>query len=153
VFNFFPLTLHNITHIKLKEMKSKTFRVLVVLMAILLIGGMMASCKKETIKPEKVENKMIGQWDHVDDTDATVPQNYQNDIVNITLNEGKSTNHDYDTGTVTNSFEYRVEDGMFYTTYYNTITDELQSNENSGKPIYMTHNDTLVIGNRLYCRL
>lgn len=52
-------------------MKSRTFRVLVFLMAVLLVGGMMASCKKEIVKPEKMEKTIIGTWDVLGDNNET----------------------------------------------------------------------------------
>ena len=131
-------------------MKSRTLRILVVLMAMLMVGGMMASCNKETIKPEKVEKTMIGQWDYCEDNIYSEPQNFQDGVVDLTLNEGRSTYH----GNLNVDFEYRIEDGMFYTHYYNNVTNELQSNgENAGKTIHMTHKDTLVIDTKIYCRL
>ena len=124
-------------------MKSKTFRVLVVLMAILLIGGMMASCKKEIIKPEKATKHIPGNWDMFNTVENPYQLDQNDGVVDRVLGEENE---------VVDGWKYRVEGSTMVFNHYNEVQQQWQANDF----IYdfsMPHQDTLILDGKIYCRL
>ena len=141
--------------LKPNKMKSKTMRLLVMLMAMLLIGGMMASCKKEIVKPAKLEKSIIGSWDQVGSnyglSYATIyPGNGSTELI---LNEQEDFSHHYNNNGTTSRFTYRIENNLLYERNFNEVEQAPQSNEGSGQEFSMPHEDTLILDTKVYVRL
>lgn len=130
-------------------MKSRTFRVIVFALALLLVGGMMASCKKEIVEPTKIEDTMVGQWDFTHSVGETAGFHTDGVVDRTYLDDG--------TGNIANgdiNLNYWVNDnGMYQDQYYNSVTGELQPNINYERTISMPHKDTLVINDRVHVRI
>lgn len=143
-------------------MKSKTFRVLVVLMAILLIGGMMASCKKnKPVKTEKISKTILGDWDYMhylDENNAGVyhyPSTPQDDN-----RDGVADYKFYETGEGIQymfnqdwRIKWSIEGDQMTVRHWNYVQDDWGTSQGTPQDILMPHKDTVYFKNKLYVRM
>jgi hypothetical protein len=145
--------------------------VLMVMMSALMALACLTSCKKEIVKPNKIEKKMIGEWDFSHyvgawseqiggNLDGDYDYRFMNNDEGQTPHEGgqqwgSMLGEQVPIGPADNTAEFRWELGdnsILYKQPYNYYLEEYQEHALEYE-VSMPHKDTLIVGGQVFVRL
>ncbi len=129
-------------------MKDRTVRLLTALMLMLVAGGMLASCKKEIVKPNQIENNIVGDWDRVNSGTVNGTFDYK------FYSDGEGAKYTTTQPNNERRIKYTVEsDGTQIVTSNWNYTQEDWQAPSAPKSLSFPHKDTIVIDGDYYARM
>lgn len=127
--------------------------ILLLLITLIVFGTTFTSCKKEIVKPNKIEDSIIGSWDF--DGDVNSADSDADGTFNFLFN---SDGEGFKKATSITSDEKAIkwwinDDGTFQYQNWNYVTESWQSNATSPVVITMPDKNTLILGDIRYLKL
>ena len=136
----------------------KRFYVLLITALIAFVG--MTSCKKEIVKPNQIENNIVGDWDRVDNgtSDGVFNYKFYDNGEGVEIYNGNQLFHaDGNPLTPANNeweLKYSInEDGTYQQDKWNYYIDGWSTTGTSAKTLSFPHKDTIVIAGDTYARM